>query len=396
MQKKYLAAALLTGLLLVFLGSCPQSGGTELPFYTPGPNKTGIGGFDVRVLCYVDVEKYNPLNVLDYTLEQQQTQFFDFVVLGAAQLKQDSRGPYLYCPESLQYVLDHATTYLVPLQKKGLKILLGIEGGGDGLSFGTIGEDDIEIYNRQIKNILEHYDLDGVEFCDTGAAKSSSPGEFPYPEGDIFEDGAWNHVDLYPGNPGEREGAWENGGDVMNNAIFKLRQSLPSYDNQPIIVREENYGRYLPPEVSATDFTARDDQINYFANPYFNQFGSDPGNLGESVVRNLDHRQYGPLSVNFEGDSVTGTVMPPIEDPLGLDQDITGFSTAFAMGGSCDYGLIYYYNLKPVSQAAAENYLVRPSDTGIKLTQAEYISITSLAVFGEGVICSGGDYQKTW
>jgi hypothetical protein len=244
--------------------------------------------------------------------------------------------------------------------------------------------------------MLDHYNLDGVEFCDTDAAKSSVPGEFPYPEGDIFEDGVWKHVDLYPDSPGEREGAWENGGDTMNNAIFRLRQFLPGYDSQPIIVREENYGRYLPPKVSATDFTARDDQVNYFVNPHFNRFGSDPGAVGESVVRNLDHRQYGPLSVNFEGDPSTGTVMPPIEDPLAGDQDIAGFSTALAMGGFCDYGLIYYYNLKPVSRAAAENYLTLPSAPGTKLTQAEYISITSREVFGENVICSGGDYQKTW
>jgi hypothetical protein len=394
MRKKYLAAAVLTGLLPLFLGSCPNPEGADLPFNAPRPDKIGVGGFVVRSLCYVDVEKYNPLNAMDYTLEQTGIQFFDYVVLGAAQLKQDARGLYLYRPDGLHHVLEQANTFIVPLQKKGIKVLLGISGGGDGISFGTIREDDIGDFNRQLMDIIQHYRLDGVEFCDTGGAKSSKPGEFPYPEGDIFEDDQWKHVDLYPNDPERKAAAWEQGGDKMNNIIFKFRQLLGDYQNRPVIVREENYARYLPVEVSAADFTARNDQINFFVNPRFTQFGSNPARAGESANSNVDHLLYGPLAVNLDGDPATKSVVPPIEDPSG--KDILSFSKSFAMNGSCDYGLIFYYNLKSVSQAAAEDYLVPPSRPGTKLTQAEYISITSQEVFREKVICSGGDYQKTW
>jgi hypothetical protein len=333
---------------------------------------------------------------MDYTLEQRGVQFFDYVVLGTARLKNDARGLYLYRSGSLHYILEHADTYIIPLQKKGIKVLLGIRGGWDGISFGTIRVDDIAILNRQIVDIINHYHLDGVEFCDTDAAKSSRPEEFPWPEGDIFEDGKWKHVDLYPGDDSKRNVAWDQGGDMMNNFVFRLRQLLPDFQNQPIIVLEENYGRYLPVEVSAADFTARNDQINYFVNPSFNRFGSAADTPGESANSNVDHLLYGPLAVNLDGDPSTGTVMPPIEDPLGGGQDIAGFTAAFAGEGSCDYGLIYYHNLKSVSQAAAEHYLALPSNPETKLTQAEYISRSSRVIFGEAVSCSGGDYQKTW
>jgi hypothetical protein len=86
--------------------------------------------------------------------------------------------------------------------------------------------------------------------------------------------------------------------------------------------------------------------------------------------------------------------MPPIEDPQGGGRDITGFSRRFAAAG--DYGLLYYHNLKAASEAAAEDYLAVPSSPGAKLSQAEYISITTRAVFGHDVVCRGGDHFKTW
>jgi hypothetical protein len=100
--------------------------------------------------------------------------------------------------------------------------------------------------------------------------------------------------------------------------------------------------------------------------------------------------------VNLEGDPATGTVQPPIEDPLAGGEDIYGFTDRLAMNGDCDYGFIFCYNLKPVSQAAAENYLAIPSQPGTKLSQAEYLSITSQAIFGRNVICTGGDRLKDW
>jgi hypothetical protein len=397
MRKSYLV--ILAALVLLMFVSCFQLTGTDLPFVLPQATKKGVGGYQLKALCYVDVSLYNPLNAGDYTLAIQGTPLFDYVVLGAAQIRKDSQGVvYLYYPESLLHILENRKTYIIPLQQKGIRVVLGLTGGGDGVSFGSLSRDDIAVFNHAIKDGLEEYGLNGVEFYDAGAAESSNPETFPYPEGYVWEDGQWKYVDRYPGDDNAKLAGWEGGGDVMNNTIYLLRNILLDTLNQPIIVREENYGCYLPVEVSMANFTSRDDQLNFLVNPRFDTFGNE--DEGEGANEYVQHSLYAPLAINLGGDDTTGTVVPPIEDTSGQDKDIGTFSGRFAMidesgKAKCNYGLIYFQNIKPVSQAAAENYLKVPS-TGQNMTQAEYISITSRAAFGEDVICSGGDHLKTW
>jgi hypothetical protein len=120
----------------------------------------------------------------------------------------------------------------------------------------------------------------------------------------------------------------------------------------------------------------------------------------------MNRYQYGPLIINLGGDSRTNTVIPPPEDitfNVGGDDPgetetvrgiyaMTGMFTDF--GG--DFGAVYYYNLKPVSLAESEPFLEIPSSPGTKLTQAEYMSVTSRAVFGRDVVCSDGRHLKDW
>ncbi|GHV89229.1 hypothetical protein AGMMS50267_15890 [Spirochaetia bacterium] len=100
---------------------------------------------------------------------------------------------------------------------------------------------------------------------------------------------------------------------------------------------------------------------------------------------------YGPLSVDLEN------IVPPIYDTTGNDQDITGFSDQLANASEW-YGLIFYNNLKPISQEDNALLDTRPGSPtlGSRLTQADYFSITSEKVFGCRVVCTGGDHPKTW
>lgn len=200
MRKYYLV--LLLALLLGILGGCPSPQAGDLPFDPPDYVKMAVwpngAPYPLRAACYIDVEKYNPLNTLDYTLDnEERTPYFDYVILGPAQIKKgkDGKGAVLFCPPALRTVLDQRKTFIVPLQRRGIRVLLGISGGADDISFGSI-EDlyfqplanyDVHFYQQnladEINQFLTYYNLDGVEFCDTGAAKSTDPVTYPYPDG---------------------------------------------------------------------------------------------------------------------------------------------------------------------------------------------------------------------
>jgi hypothetical protein len=409
MRKYY--PVLLLALLLAVLSGCPQPEPGDLPFDAPDYVKMAVwpngSPYPLRVACYVDVEKYNPLNALDYTLDNGEgTPYFDYVILGPARIKkgQSGKGASLFCSPALKTVLDQRRSFIVPFQKRGIRVLLGITGGVDDISFGSI-EDlyfqqlanyDIHFYQQRLADeiswFLNYYGLDGVEFYDTGAAKSADPVTYPYPDGS-YEGVTVNKYS----DEGERQDAWINGGIQYNYFMWMLRMLIQNYENKPIILREKNYGCYLNEEIIGAAYQARNDQLNFFVNPNFASFGGilldDMGNVieeGKSVNNGVDNWMYGPLSVDLEN------IVPPVYDTTGNDLDITGFSDQLANASEW-YGLIFYNNLKPRSQENDALLDTRPgADPGSRLSQADYFSITSEKVFGSKVVCSGGDYQKTW
>lgn len=69
-------------------------------------------------MCYIEVNKENPLNAGEYTLSNGEP-FFDIVSIFAANINLDSDGkPYIYCNEQVTYVLHNADKIIRPLQEK--------------------------------------------------------------------------------------------------------------------------------------------------------------------------------------------------------------------------------------------------------------------------------------
>ena len=92
-------------LILAFmflLNACGQPGDLPMPSRTNNTVK-GITYVEygkerfrpIEMVCYIDTSQYNPLNALDYTMKSSGVQFFDYVILGGAYLKKDSKGFYL-------------------------------------------------------------------------------------------------------------------------------------------------------------------------------------------------------------------------------------------------------------------------------------------------------------
>ena len=76
----------------------------------------------------------------------------------------------------IRYVLEHADQHIRPLQDKGRKVCLCLEGNGSGLGFCNLTDEQIADFVAQVKACLELYDLDGVNFFDRNAGYGQVEG----------------------------------------------------------------------------------------------------------------------------------------------------------------------------------------------------------------------------
>lgn len=66
----------------------------------------------------------------------------------------------------IRYVLEHADKYIRPLQDKGRKVCLSLEGNGSGLGFCNLTDSQIADFTAQVKTVIAQYELDGINFFD--------------------------------------------------------------------------------------------------------------------------------------------------------------------------------------------------------------------------------------
>lgn len=69
----------------------------------------------------------------------------------------------------MRYVLEHADKHIRPLQDKGRKVCISLEGGSTGLGFCNLTDEQIADFTAQVKACVELYGLDGVHFFDKNA-----------------------------------------------------------------------------------------------------------------------------------------------------------------------------------------------------------------------------------
>ncbi|MEG1865103.1 MAG: DUF1735 domain-containing protein [Alistipes sp.] len=79
--------------------------------------------------------------------------------------------------KDMSYVLLHADKYIRPLQDKGRKVCLCLEGGGSGLGFCNLNDAQIADFTAQVKTVIDEFKLDGVNFFDknSGYGKDGMP-----------------------------------------------------------------------------------------------------------------------------------------------------------------------------------------------------------------------------
>ncbi len=128
-----------------------------------------IGGGDgtIHNICYFEVNDCNPLNALEYLLDDG-TPFFDAVVLFAGNINWDAQKGkvYMHANPNVQALLDGSNTYLQPLRQKGIKVLLCILGNWDAAGIASLTDYGCEQFGRELAQICRDYQLDGIAFDD--------------------------------------------------------------------------------------------------------------------------------------------------------------------------------------------------------------------------------------
>ena len=120
-------------------------------------------------VVYVEVNSNNILNSECYTLLNSGQQLFDIAIIFAANINYDvtHHRAVEFNNENVTKVLQNKTTYIKPLQDKGIKVLLTILGNhqGAGISNFTSRAAVID-FAKQLRDTVNFYGLDGVDFDD--------------------------------------------------------------------------------------------------------------------------------------------------------------------------------------------------------------------------------------
>lgn len=123
----------------------------------------------VKTFLFFEVNDTNPLNALEFVLDnEEESLFFDYVVLFAANINYNAEAGrvYVYCNPQVQFLLDNNETYIQPLRKRGIKVLLGLLGNHDAAGLAQLSEIGARDFAREIAALCDAYNLDGVNYDD--------------------------------------------------------------------------------------------------------------------------------------------------------------------------------------------------------------------------------------
>lgn len=135
---------------------------------------------DPLFIGYLNTSIYDPRLANDYQIWKTSVETGDMIYayvgsiinLRVAQITYDvvSNRAKLALHTDLRHVLEGAATYIRPLQDNGKKVCLCIEGGGRGLGFCNMTDNQIDDFAAQVKACVEMYGLDGVNLWDRNSS----------------------------------------------------------------------------------------------------------------------------------------------------------------------------------------------------------------------------------
>lgn len=145
-------------------------------------------GSDIFFVFYINTKEYQPLLVQDYLMEKKKARGSEVAWYGTVgniinlrtvvvKYEELSGRAMLDLGSDMTYVLDHASKYIWPLQEQGRKVCISLEGGGTGLGFCNLTDEQIADFVAQVKAVVETYNLDGINLWDrnSGYGKEGMP-----------------------------------------------------------------------------------------------------------------------------------------------------------------------------------------------------------------------------
>jgi hypothetical protein len=373
-------------LTAVLLAGCPEATDmTELPWtYAPGITDKSVyntTGEEIRAKVALAVTgAQNPLLALNYRLDNAYgPYFFDYVVLTWAKMTVTRSGGLKFDLDlsDIKSILDAKSTTIAPLQAKGIKVLLGVTNGGGGISFANLPYTYRETFAKTIKDTLDRYGLNGIEFNDEGGGAGAYPylGATQYYDPDTdWEDGTPDDGSTVGiESPQAVLDYWKAGSLNYSAFLTYFRRQehytgttlaiIGAYGDNPIIVRETGFAggegatNYMDVWIRDShrplmEFISVTDQVNYCVStilPPFNNGRFGWNGTGASVMQSfVTHMFYAPGIIDLS--TVT-------------DEDLSYFGERFGWGnqgyGGNDYdagfayGLIYFSNLTEGSDETA-------------------------------------------
>lgn len=164
-----------------FVGDYPLD---QAKFY---PEESGANE-PIFMVFYVNTKDYDPRLVTDFYIRKKQRRppvelwtraVGNIVNLRTVVLKYDeaSGRALLDLGLDMTHVLSHASTYIWPIQETERKVCLSLEGGGTGLGFCNLTDEQIADFVAQVKTVVETYNLDGINLWDrnSGYGKEGMP-----------------------------------------------------------------------------------------------------------------------------------------------------------------------------------------------------------------------------
>ena len=162
-------------------------------YYVVKVRKPEVGDYELdpvnTTVFYVNTSEYSPLLADVWVVAKEDVMnpaapnvwertYGNIVNLRVVQIGYDevTGRSMLVLNSDIRYVLEHADLHIRPLQDKGRKVCLSIEGGNTGLGFCNLTDAQIADFVAQVKACLETYDLDGVNLFDRNAGYGEVEG----------------------------------------------------------------------------------------------------------------------------------------------------------------------------------------------------------------------------
>lgn len=228
-------------------------------------------GKGIVTICYVECNKYNPLNAGEWTLRNSGKQLIDIVHLFAANINfnKETGRVYVKLNKNLQYILNHRDKYIKPLQDKGMKVCLTILGDHDGSGVANLSDKDARCFAAELKAVVDAYGLDGVDFDDE-----------------------WSEYDKYP-----LPGFPKRGPYPYARLCYETKRAMPDK-----LCTVYYIGACIPdPAMGANGFDMQiegmdpGDFIDY---SYYAQYGS--WSEGWNTIKGMKKSQWGPYSLDIQ------------------------------------------------------------------------------------------------